>query len=168
MTPLAPHLSTSFWLILESSWVILSHWLSWLVRGLGKTVQWIPGQILLHFEPSHLSVGQLTGKLGFSASHWLSQPIRGLEKSDMPSGFWPLTLVCRVGGVLGESKVKWKFPFVILYFHSSIHRNVCMNGTEGSEFWLWWNEGSVVQLESERAIVNYQWLIWHQGVIFHK
>ena len=36
MTPLAPHLSSSFWLILESSWVILSHWLSWPVRGLGK------------------------------------------------------------------------------------------------------------------------------------
>ena len=32
------------------------------------------------FWPPHLSVGQLTRKLGFSASHWLSRPIRGLGK----------------------------------------------------------------------------------------
>ena len=49
--------------------------------------QWIPGQIIPHFDPSHFPVRQITRKLGFSASHWLSQPIRGLEKSDMPSGF---------------------------------------------------------------------------------
>ena len=33
--------------------------------------------ILPYFDPSHLSVGQITRKLGFSASHWLYQPIRG-------------------------------------------------------------------------------------------
>ena len=27
-----------------------------------------------------LSVGQIARKIGFSASHWLSWPIRGLEK----------------------------------------------------------------------------------------
>ena len=41
--------------------------------------QWLPSQILSHFDPSLLSVCQLTGKLGFSASHWLFRPIRGLR-----------------------------------------------------------------------------------------
>ena len=50
------------------------------MSGTMPTVQWIPGKILPHFDPSHLSVGQITRKLGFSASHWLSQPIRGLGK----------------------------------------------------------------------------------------
>ena len=39
-----------------------------------------PGEILPHFYPSHMSVGQITRKLGFSATHWLSWPIRGLGK----------------------------------------------------------------------------------------
>ena len=39
--------------------------------------QWLPSQILSHFDPSLLSVCQLTGKLGFSASHWLFRPMRG-------------------------------------------------------------------------------------------
>ena len=34
---------------------------------------------LAKFYPSHLSVGQITRKLGFSASHWLYWPIRGLR-----------------------------------------------------------------------------------------
>ena len=41
-----------------------------------------PGLILPHIDPSHLSVAQLTGKLGFSASHWLFRPIRG--QGDVP------------------------------------------------------------------------------------
>ena len=75
-----------------------------------RHTQWIPGKILPHFDPSHLSVGQITKKLefsaillailankraempsvlpvgkktrklGFSAFHWLSWPIRGLGK----------------------------------------------------------------------------------------
>ena len=32
--------------------------------------QWIPGKILPQFDPSHLSVDQITRKLGFSAFHW--------------------------------------------------------------------------------------------------
>ena len=48
-----------------------SYWLFQPIGGQGDVshvwdhVQWIPGQILPHFDPSHLSVGQLTGKLGF-------------------------------------------------------------------------------------------------------
>ena len=38
-------------------------------------VHCIPGQILPHFDPSHLSVGQLTGKLGFSASQTLEYSV---------------------------------------------------------------------------------------------
>ena len=40
---------------------------------------WISCKILPHVDPSHLSVGQITRKLGFSASHWLYWPIRGLR-----------------------------------------------------------------------------------------
>ena len=47
-----------------------SHWLFWPLRGLRDVshvwdnAHWIPGQILTHFDPSHLSVGQITRKLG--------------------------------------------------------------------------------------------------------
>ena len=46
--------------------------IGWPIRGLGKIRhdQWIPGQILPHFDPSYVSVRQLTRKLAFSASHW--------------------------------------------------------------------------------------------------
>ena len=32
----------------------------------------IPGKILPYGDPSYLSVGQITRKIGFSFSHWLS------------------------------------------------------------------------------------------------
>ena len=43
--------------------------------GLGKI------RIPVDFDPSHLPVGQITRNLGYSASHWLSWPIRGPGKS---------------------------------------------------------------------------------------
>ena len=41
------------------------------IRGLVKIQHehWIPGKILPHFDPSYLSVSQITRKLGFLASH---------------------------------------------------------------------------------------------------
>ena len=47
-----------------------SHWLFRPIRGLGDVLHvwdhahWISGKILPYFDPSHLSVGQLTRKLG--------------------------------------------------------------------------------------------------------
>ena len=40
------------------------------------------------FDPSHLSVGQITRNFGFSASHWLFQPIRELGKIQRMDAQW--------------------------------------------------------------------------------
>ena len=76
------------------------------------------GQNLPYFDPSHLSVGQPRRKLGFSASHWLFRPIRGIGKiqhahwipGQILPHFDPSHLsVGQLTGKLGFSASHWLF-----------------------------------------------------------
>ena len=69
----------------------------------------------LILTPSHLSVGQIIRKLGFSASHWLSRPIRGLGKTWHAQGHYLWECLLWPGGDLDDSGPQcdhWPYPGV--------------------------------------------------------